>query len=465
MYYKLKSIYILRGWDRTAWVLVRRPKNQIRILRQEEFQTLLLCDGSTDFESEYISDDLKTVLYQLEEENIVEACEKRAVLEEDQFYRYYNNRFVKSIFWSVTGRCNFRCRHCYMDAPEGMLGELSHEQAFALIDQMAECGVLCVDLTGGEPFVRKDFWELVDRILSYKMTIKQIYTNGWLLNDNVLDEFERRGLKPEFSISFDGIGFHDWMRGVAGAEKATLRVLELCKQRGFPMNVEMCIHKGNQDSLRETVRQLAALGVSSVKCSWVVETELWKKKSEGNALDFKAYTETMIDYIPHFYEDGMPMNLMLGGVVFLYNSTRYKVLAERYDGTDKCLNSHLCGAARYDCYITPDGRLLPCMPMTSCKEQELFPLVQEIGLKQGLGDSFYMDIVDSRVKDLLAANTTCNNCEYKYHCGGGCRAVALAQTGDLMGYDSDLCFLWKEGFAERIRETVEAAIAKYCTDS
>lgn len=91
-------------------------------------------------------------------------------------------------------------------------------------------------------------------------------------------------------------------------------------------------------------------------------------------------------------------------------------------------------------------------------------MVQDIGLKQGLNDSFYMDIVDSRVKDLLAVNPTCNDCDYKYHCGGGCRAIALSETGDLMGCDNTQCILWKEGYIDRIREVTEAAIAKYCTD-
>ena len=88
-----------------------------------------------------------------------------------------------------------------MDAPDAVLGELSTEEALNMIDQMAECGVLRVDITGGEPLVRPDFWQLIDRILSYKMVIRQIYTNGWLLNENVLNEFERRGLRPEIRVA------------------------------------------------------------------------------------------------------------------------------------------------------------------------------------------------------------------------------------------------------------------------
>ena len=295
------------------------------------------------------------------------------------------------------------------------------------------------------------------------MTIGQVYTNGWLLNDKVLDEFEHRNMKPEFSISFDGVGWHDWMRGINGAEEAALKALKLCIRRGFSVNVEMCVHKGNQDTLSETVKLLSAIGVPVMKVSNISLTNLWKRNSEGKALGVREYTEAMIRYIPHFYEAGMPMNLILAGVITLYkNSEKFSVIPIKYNGTEKCKERHLCGAARYACYITPEGRLLPCMPMTACKEQEMFPLVQDIGLKKGLEDSFYMDIVDSRVKDLLAVNEKCALCDHKYQCGGGCRAVALEQTGDLMGCNGNQCILWKEGYVDRIQETAKAAVARYC---
>lgn len=463
MYYRLHSDYVLRGWRGRAWSLIKRPENRVRTLRQEEFQALLLCDGMTDIGTGHIADGTQKLLCKYEEEGIVEACADEKSLEEEQFYRYYDNRFVRSVFWSVTGRCNFRCRHCYMDAPQETLGELSHEQAVNLIDQMAQCGVQCVDLTGGEPFVRRDFWSLIDRIQLHKIAIGQIYTNGWRLDEGILHQFEERDMRPEFSISFDGTGWHDWMRGIEGAEEAALRALRLCAEHGFPTSVEMCVHRGNREALARTAGLLADIGVSRLRIGNVMETDLWRRKSDGNAMTFREYLETMLDYIPQFYEMGMPMDITLAGMIQLRKgSAEFLVIPERHDRTEDSGNRFLCGAARYACYITPEGRLLPCMPMTSCKNQDVFPLVQDIGLKKGLSDSFYMDIVGSRVRDLLAVNSKCAACEHKYQCGGGCRAFALEQTGDLMGCDNNQCILWNEGYVERIRETAEAAIAKYC---
>lgn len=455
---------MLRGWEKMNAVLVKRPANQTKLLTIEEFGLFMLCDGETNMEAMPLDKRQRELLADYIKKGAVVQSETPCPITADQAYRFYPNRFVKSIFWSVTGRCNFRCRHCYMDAPEGALGELTHEEAIELIDQMAECGVLTVDITGGEPFVRQDLWEMIDRLLSYKITIGQVYTNGWLLTDAILDKFEERGLKPEFSISFDGIGWHDWMRGVTGAETAALHALKRCRERGFLTNVEMCIHKGNVDTIRETVNCLAQLGVPLMKCCSVAQTPLWCANAQGNDMSIPEYMEAMLNYLPYYYQDGMPMDLILGNLVRMNRGKpSYETTSEKYDGTENCLNCHLCGVVRYSCYITPEGRLLPCMPMTACKEQEQFARVQEIGLRKGLSDSYYMQFVDKRIKDLLAVNEECAACPYKYKCGGGCRATALEQTGNLLGPDPEKCFLFKNGYVEKIHQVADAAIAKYCS--
>ena len=463
MFYRLKSNYILRGWNGMPWVLVRRPENAIKNLSQEQFQVLLLCDGETELPGGLLNDSLNETLRECESEGWVGPCEISVPMDDDQYYRYYSNRYVKMVFWSVTGRCNYRCRHCYIDGPDGKLGEMSTEQAMDLIDQMAGCGVLRVDLTGGELFVRKDLWQLIDRILSYKMTIGQIYTNGWLVNEELIEQFELRGIKPNVQISFDGVGWHDWMRGIPGAEEAALRAFGLCKKRGFYATASVCIHRGNVSSLPQTIEALRTVGVTEAKTSNVDMTDLWRCHSEGNAMTQQEYMDAMIPYITWYYEAGRPIeDLEFGGIARLRKDAPGELSARCYDGTEACMDCYLCGATRKSCYITPEGRLLPCMPMTSSPEQSKFPRVQDIGLQKGLSDSYYMQFVNGRVKDLFAANQECAGCSYRYKCGGGCRAAALTGADhDLMGCDRDMCMFWKNHYDERILQTIREAEAKY----
>ncbi len=461
-YYRLKSEYCLRGWIGVPFALVHSA--EVERISKTEFDALLLCDGQTDLNGMELDEGICEVLKQFEEKGVVVRMEEPGPINPEQYYRRADNKFIREIQWSITGRCNYRCRHCYLDAPDAAMGELSTEEVFSIVDQMAECLVYRVDLTGGEPFVRKDFWQLVDYIREHGIQIGQVYTNGWLLTEEVLNRFSERGIHPEFSISFDGVGWHDWMRGVKGAEEAALKALRLCRDRGFPTNVEMCIHKGNRHVIRETVLELSEAGTGRIKFGAVSNTELWKHHAEGNAMSMEEYYDAVLDYLPHYFEDGMPLDLLFGSVVKLVqHSTEYWAVAEFDKGSEKCLNRHICGAARMSCYIAPDGRLLPCMPVAAVPDQSVFPKVQEIGLKRALKDSFYMEFVDRRVKDLLEVCRTCRECPYHLKCGGGCRANAVAEgEKDLMGPDPGKCLMWKGGYLQKVHEVCDAAIAQYC---
>ena len=177
----------------------------------------------------------------------------------------------------------------------------------------------------------------------------------------------------------------------------------------------------------------------------------------------QEYIEAMLPYIDWYYKSGRPIgHLEFGGIADLWRDAPGEMCARHYDGTNGCLDCYLCSSTRWSCYITPEGRLLPCMPMTSSPEQSKFPRVQDIGLQKGLSDSYYMQFVNGRVKDLFAANQECAGCSYRYKCGGGCRATALTGADhDLMGCDRDMCMFWKNHYDERILQTIREAEAKY----
>ncbi len=451
----------LRGWIGYPYAIVQ-DGNVIRLSR-DEFNTLLLCDGRTDVDAIQIPGFQET-LRSFEEKGFICFSKSPREINREQYYYHYDNRYFKYIYWSVTGRCNFRCRHCYINAPDADMGEMTHEEARRVIDQMAECGVYHLLVSGGEPFVRDDFWELIDYAAVKGIRIDQIYTNGWMLTDSMLDKFEERGMKPEFSISFDGVGWHDWMRGIKGAEQVTLNALYRCRDRGFPTNVEMCIHRGNADSIRETVNELARTGTGSIKCSDVSNTELWKHNADGNDMTKKEYIEAVLRYIPSYFEDGMPVNLLFGGVVALNkHSTQYSLIADFDEGTDKCLDRYICGAVRASCYIAPDGRLLPCMPIAAVPDQDMFPKVQDIGLQGALKDSLFVEFAKYKVKDLLEVCRTCRECSYHLKCGGGCRAEAVMEgEKKLMGPDPARCLMWKGGYRDKVHEACDEAICRYC---
>ena len=312
--------------------------------------------------------------------------------------------------------------------------------------------------------IRRDFMELVDALLSYRIRIAQIYTNGKLVDEKLLDQLEERGIRPEFNMSYDGTqGWHDWMRGVPGAGDAVLAAFDLCHERGFPTGAEMCLHQGNKHLLRESVSTLAAHHCESLKVNPVADTDTWERLGEDRSLTLEETFEVYLDYIPCFYEDGAPLGLHLGGFFMARpGSGDWTIpnIGKHPEERDPaaCASQVTCGHARQTLYLSPEARMLPCMALSSMPMQERYPLATEIGLRQGLSDSEYLSLIDTRVSALWEHNPECAQCEHRGACAGGCRASALfTAPDDILSPDRAQCLILKGGYAARIRETVERA--------
>lgn len=461
MYYRLASAYALRGWQNATHMLVAKPDQHVQPLTAEEFAVLVLCDGQTPLDIGCLNTNEQSTLQELILRGIVTTHKAPSPIAQGQMYRYYDNRFVQGVMWSVTGMCNFRCRHCFVDGPCETAHGLSTAAALALIDQLAECGVMQVELTGGEPLVRPDFLQLLDRLCQRGIFVTQIYTNGALVDEAFLQELDKRRMHPQFCFSFDGVdGWHDWMRGVDGAEAETLRAMKLCIREGYDVYAGMCLHKGNLSVLPETVKTLAALGVKRLNVSSITMSPLWEKNHSGYALDDREYLEAARAYIPRYFQDGRPMPVTLNGAALLHPHEKSCAVQDL-----PCMNAekryYLCSTARFTPYISADGRLLPCMPMSMCEEHRCFPLIPEQGLSACLTDSTLMEFTSRCTDDLFAQNPTCGSCEQRWKCGGGCRAIALRNTHDPFGCDSYQCLIWKEGYGEKIAQTLERAEATH----
>jgi radical SAM protein with 4Fe4S-binding SPASM domain len=261
-------------------------------------------------------------------------------------------------------------------------------------------------------------------------------------------------------MSFDGVGFHDWLRGVQGAEDEVNRAFALCHERGFPLGAELTLHQRNKHTLRESINHLASLGVTHIKTNPAGKTGAWEENAGGDDLPIKEVLELYLDYIPQYYQDGQPMNVMLGGAfVAQRSSPEFWIPSQkRQRADDEDLSRCICGHARRVMYIAADGKVLPCMSLSGMDAQEDFPSLVNRELVQCLSDSYYMGFIDTRLDAYLAHNERCQQCEHRFVCGAGCRASALAEhPEDIMAPDEGACLILRGGYAERIREAAKKA--------
>lgn len=457
-YVRIKPEYLLRGWQGLPYALVRHGSGMPLFMRADVFRTLRFCNGRFTADSPVFLGAGVKHLEELDRLGILEYLDEPGDLLPDQDYLLYENRYLKQVHWSLTGHCNSRCRRCYMSAPHGVLPQPTTQECLAIADQIADCGVQVVSLTGGEPLIRKDFLEIVDRILARGMRIATIMSNGALVNEELLDALDARGCHPEFNMSFDGPKrWHDWLRGVDGAYESMLRAFELCREKCFPTGAELVLHKGNINTLRESVNTLGQLGVKSLKVNRL------NCVGEGAAIDEYAISaeeefETYLDYIPHYFEDGMPVPYLLLSALFSAFGGKLGVACERHAEEADCSGKVICSSARSTMYLGPDGRILPCIPMSehACVSRQ-FPTVGELTLAEALCDSFYLEFISKTLGAYLEHNPTCRACAYKNRCGGGCRGRAvLSNNGaDLLGVDPDACLIFTGGYYDRVKALIE----------
>ena len=464
MYYKLNPEFMLRGWQKLPYALVRRGE-RARFITAKEMGALQLCNGRINTDLPLVSQEIRDMLPEVEKNGIISRCEAGDSIAPEQEYKLYPARYIRTAHWSITGKCNYRCKHCYMSAPDAKLGEMDHDGVMSIVQQLIDCGIYEVSLTGGEPLVRKDFLEIVDALLAGGITITTIYSNGKLVTDKLLDALDKRGIHPEFNMSYDGTqGWHDWLRGIPGAGKIAEEAFLRCREKGFPTGAEMCIHSGNKHLLRESVKKLAEWGCRSLKTNPISNVGAWKEGGYGEAISLDALYQVYLDYIPKYYEDGMPLSLQLGGFFSASPSdpAHYDIPSRKYcsDPEKTCV----CGHARMVMYISAEGRALPCMALSGMDIQQEFPLIPEIGLAQCITDSRYMRLIDTRATEILAHNPECRACEHAMQCLGGCRASALETApDDILAPDRAICAIFKGGWAEKIEKVMrEIRPGKFC---
>lgn len=458
MFYKLDENLLLRGWQRLPHAVVNRKNGETVFVSKEVMNVLELANGKIDFDLPLISDQQRKIAEALKTDGAIISSETACEIDDKQKYVFHDNRYMQTAHWSITGRCNYKCKHCYMSACENKYDELSHDDIMQIIRELAECGIHKTTLTGGEALVRRDFWEIVDALIENDIVITCLYSNGQLINDKTLEEFEKRNLYPEINMSFDGTeGWHAWLRGVPGAGETIDRAFKICKEHGFSTGAEMCLHNKNKHTLRDSVNYLASVGCSGLKTNPISDVGAWHDGGYGESISNKELMDVYLEYIPHYYEDGEPLSIQLGGFFAAQSGSETYSIPTFKCGINPDVFS-VCGHARNHMYISAEGRVLPCMSLSGMEIQKKYPLLLEKGLKECLNNSTYLELITAKAREVIDHNSRCKECEFASQCCGGCRASALATSpDDIMGIDEAACAIMKGGYVEKIDEAVKKA--------
>ena len=153
------------------------------------------------------------------------------------------------VVWNSTRTCNLKCRHCYMDSDSRKYqNELTTSEAKKFIDDLAEFKVPVLLFSGGEPLIRKDFFELA-AYAAEKNIRPTLSTNGTLITREVAQEIKNIGV-GYVGISLDGLAaVNDKFRGVDGAFNLAMRGIENCVAVGQRVGLRFTINHHNFEEL------------------------------------------------------------------------------------------------------------------------------------------------------------------------------------------------------------------------
>ena len=154
------------------------------------------------------------------------------------------------VIWNLIRRCNLCCEHCYsISADRDFPGELTTAEVFATLDDLRAFGVPALILSGGEPLLRPDLFEIAARAKAIGIPYVGLSTNGTIIDEPMADRIAAAGF-DYVGISLDGRpATHDRVRRMAGSYDAALRGLRLSRDLGVKVGVRFTITERNADDL------------------------------------------------------------------------------------------------------------------------------------------------------------------------------------------------------------------------
>ncbi|MBI2265626.1 MAG: radical SAM protein [Armatimonadetes bacterium] len=183
-----------------------------------------------------------------------------------QAFETYASPRPVTLDWAVTGHCNARCVFC--EAPGiSAKAALPTERMLTIVDEMAEMGVEEVLLVGGEPFIRKDLWEILARLESRKIRVSAI-SNGIVissLSSNELALLSERGSRLSLSIDSSQKAQCDIIRGVPGIYEKLLSAIGRAREAGIrDLSLNAVIGKDNLKEISPLIELAAQEGIPFV---------------------------------------------------------------------------------------------------------------------------------------------------------------------------------------------------------
>ena len=441
-----RHINILKYQDSQAFIL-DHFFGKMEPISLQEYELLKQCDGETQLPDSELTEKLEKALY-------IYRCKPGEEHLDPAQIKEYDNRLYKLLEWTITERCNYNCLHCYHAADNQMpREEYTWEQAVRAMDDMRSCGILAITLTGGEPFMYPHLREIIRELYNRNIQVQSIVTNGSLLTEEWLAYIKSMFPKVEMRISFDGVGFHDWMRNHKGSEEQALRAFRLCHEMGLNTRANMNVNRRNRSSIWDSVKILNEIGLDRIRIIKTTEVPRWQMNAGDDSMPIEEYYDFCLELAEKYRSSDVSVPILLWQCLYMNASRKtfsclpVKTCADQYTGQE-CL----CTTWSIRPALMANGELLPCSPLAGiCSSRGIsFGNAKVEGLKKLLTqDGPYILETSRTSSEKIAANPKCTDCPWAKGCQGGCPTISTIFGGSFLSCDPFKCAFFEKGYYDR----------------
>jgi heme b synthase len=369
---------------------------------------------------------------------------------------------LRLLFWESTAACNLECIHCRrLDVAKEMAKEdLTTQEAFRFIDDLATMGTPILVLSGGEPLYRPDIFEIARYAADTRRVKVALATNGTLVDERIAKKIVEAGVE-RVSISLDGADaeIHDEFRKLPGSFGRALHGFRLLKQLGMSLQINSTIANHNVHQLRDLYQLALQLGADALHIFMLVPVGCGVEIAEDQMLSAQKYEETLHLFYDLAQEAKIQTKATCAPHYFRVIRQRAKEggAGGHPGGMPNLKDPHLMGhsmpkgghpsmaamtkgclAGTGVCFISHKGEVFPCgyLPVTSGNVRT-----------KSFAEIWRTSEVFARLRNPDLLGGKCGACEYKKVCEG-CRARAFYQTGDYMA-EEPYCIYMPKGMREK----------------
>jgi radical SAM protein with 4Fe4S-binding SPASM domain len=405
-------------------------------VNSEGDKVLELCNrGKT---AKDIFEELRKTYPQEDLYHFVEAAIKSKIIGTTPFsFNPYNGRsdYIKpeslSELWLyVTNRCNLRCKHCLVKGGEDPVEELSLKEFKEVIREAKELGAKRVFLTGGEPFLRDDIFDLIEYASVTQKLEPIILTNGTLLDEEKIKELKNYpDIIVQVSLEGSTASVNDSIRGSGVFDKA-LKSIDLLTKFNVKTIVTSTATSGNID---EIPRLSDILHQKKAQAHHI----LWLHR-RGRA------RENNVSVTPE--EISNLMRRLKDKKIKVDNWENFKARVRGGKG----IKVDGCHAGYSSLCIDSNGDVYPCPSLNGNRRFRIG------SLNDGLKRVWLESMGDEELRGVSVIDIEgCRKCEFRFFCGGGCRCQAYygGEKPDILAKDP-YCRVIKDMLIESILSVV-----------